>query len=165
MKLNWANYDLLSMAFWISKCPLDEICRQAILLLCLLDISPAPTLCLACPPPPRSFSCAVPDSLEIAFTPSYFMEDTAFYFAWGQFYNRWLLPPAVLGLGVFAYNTVFAHLESHLLFHACAWIQSYVRGFRLGCSLRSGTPLNSPWNLASSALSWSLTLPIKEQQR
>ena len=34
------------------------------------------------------------------------MEDTAFYFAWSQFYNRWLLSPALLGLGVFAYNTV-----------------------------------------------------------
>mmetsp|Transcript_70427 Transcript_70427/g.187716 ORF Transcript_70427/g.187716 Transcript_70427/m.187716 type:complete len:1194 (+) Transcript_70427:2023-5604(+) len=34
------------------------------------------------------------------------MEDAAFYFAWGQFYNRWLLPPAVFGLGVFVYNAV-----------------------------------------------------------
>ncbi len=28
---------------------------------------------------------------------------------------------------------------------------------------RPGTPLNSPWRLDSSDLSWSSTLPIKEQ--
>jgi hypothetical protein len=37
---------------------------------------------------------------------SYFMEDTAFFFAWGKFYNRWLVAPALLGLGVFIYNMV-----------------------------------------------------------
>ncbi len=44
------------------------------------------------------------------------------------------------------------------------WIRSYVRGPWFGCSLRPGTQLNSPWTLDSSALSWSLTLPIEEQQ-
>jgi hypothetical protein len=43
---------------------------------------------------------------------SYYMEDTAFYFAWGQFYNRWLFWPAILGLGVFSWNTVSFPLDS-----------------------------------------------------
>ncbi len=45
------------------------------------------------------------------------------------------------------------------------WIRSYVRCRWSGCSLRHGTPLYSSWTLDSSALSWSLTLQIKEQQR
>ncbi len=45
------------------------------------------------------------------------------------------------------------------------WIRSYVRSHWFGCSLRPGTPLYTPWTLDSYALSWSLTLPIKEQQR
>ena len=38
-------------------------------------------------------------------------------------------------------------------------------GHWFSCSLLPGMPLNSPWKLAASILSWSLTLPIKEQQR
>jgi hypothetical protein len=34
------------------------------------------------------------------------MEDTAFFFAFAQFYNRWLIAPGILGLGVFIYNLV-----------------------------------------------------------
>jgi hypothetical protein len=47
------------------------------------------------------------------------------------------------------------------------WTRSYVRGhwFRCSLSLRPGTPLYSPWTLASSALSLSLTQPNKQQQR
>jgi hypothetical protein len=41
------------------------------------------------------------------------------------------------------------------------WVRSYLRGHWFGCSFRPGTPLYSPWMLDSSALSWSLTLPIK----
>ena len=37
---------------------------------------------------------------------SYYMEETAYFFAFAQFYNRWLIGPAVLGLGVFVYNLV-----------------------------------------------------------
>ena len=39
------------------------------------------------------------------------------------------------------------------------WIRSCVWGHWFGCS-PPGTPLNSPWKLASSVLSWSMTLPI-----
>ena len=36
------------------------------------------------------------------------MEDTAFLFAFAQFYTRWLLGPALLGLAVFLYSMVRA---------------------------------------------------------
>ena len=45
-----------------------------------------------------------------------------------------------------------------------SWIQSYVLGYCFGCSLRPGTPINSPWNSASSVLLLSLTLAIKARQ-
>ena len=52
-----------------------------------------------------------------------------------------------------------------------AWFLLKIRSVRIldtiacsehcfGCSLRPGTPLNSPWKMASSVLSWLLTLPI-----
>jgi hypothetical protein len=77
---------------------------------------------------------------------------------------------SLLELGCFAGSMV---VPTILLFFCCFcwrsgrlewWIRSYVRGHWFGCSLRPGTPLHSPWTLDSSALSWSLTLPIKEQQ-
>ena len=38
-------------------------------------------------------------------------------------------------------------------------------GHLFGCSLRPGMLSNSPWKLAASILSWSLTLPIKQRPR
>ena len=40
------------------------------------------------------------------------------------------------------------------------WIRLYVLGHFFGCSLWPGMPLNSPWKLASSVPSSSLTLQI-----
>ncbi len=77
---------------------------------------------------------------------------------------------SLLELGCFAGSMVGSTI---LLFFRCffwrsglleCWIWSYVLSHWFGCSLGPGTPLNSPWTLDSSALSWSLTLAIEEQQ-
>ena len=76
---------------------------------------------------------------------------------------------SLLEIGCFADLMVGSSI---LLFFRCffwrsgpveCWIRSYVRSHWFGCSLLPGTPLYSPWTLDSSALSWPLTLPIKEQ--
>jgi hypothetical protein len=79
---------------------------------------------------------------------------------------------SLLDLGCFAGSMVGPTIR--LFFCPFFWrsslleccVQSYVRSHWFGCSLLPGTPLNSPWNMALSSLSWSrsLALLIKEQQ-
>ena len=66
------------------------------------------------------------------------------------------------------FNDRFRHAALLMLCLLKTWsvrILECVLGYCFGCSLQPGTPLNSPWKLASSVLSWSLTLPIQEQQQ
>jgi hypothetical protein len=78
---------------------------------------------------------------------------------------------SLLELGCFAGSKLGPTI---LLFFRCffsrsglleCWIRSYVLCHWCVCSFRPGTPLYSPWTLDSSALTWSLTLPILEQQK
>ena len=41
----------------------------------------------------------------------YFGEEIAFYFAWLDFYSKWLLGPAIVGAGLFAYQMVAGTLD------------------------------------------------------
>jgi hypothetical protein len=91
--------------------------------------------------------------------------------SWWWYLCQFKLWNLLIELGCFAGSMVGPTI---LLFFRCFfwrsgllewWIRSYILGHWFGCSLRPGTQFNSHWTLDSSAVSWSLTLLIKEQQR
>ncbi len=63
------------------------------------------------------------------------------------------------------YNSSFVSFEDHRVCQNAGYDRTFRAIGSVLSGLGAGPPLNLPWTLDSSALSWSLTLPVKEQQR